>query len=134
MADNAIDKLMEEMRTAKKRIGDAKLEITDLDEKRSQAKRAHDRAIQQLALLQATLDKHIYEELPIVQAKMIAHEEIESQSGIRTSNAAWATQARTSATIAASSATNAAMNASNSALLAQAGNWIASKTSTASGA
>lgn len=124
MADNAIEKLMEEMRAAKKRIGDAKLEITDLDEKRSQAKRAHDRAIQQLALLQATLDKHIYEELPIVQAKMIAHEEIESQSGIRTSNAAWATQARTSATIAGSSAVNAVTIASNSALLAQAGDWL----------
>lgn len=133
MADNAIDKLMEEMRTAKKRIGDAKLEITDLDEKRSQAKRAHDRAIQQLAILQATLDKHIYEEMPIVQAKMIAHEEIENQVGITTTSAVWATQARTSATIAASSATNAATNASRSALLAQAGDWIASKASTASG-
>lgn len=78
MADNAIEKLFEEIRLAK-------IEIDDASERYRQANMAMNKALEDTKkaqgrsrLLQSTLDKHIHEGLPVIQAKMVAHEELEA--------------------------------------------------------
>ncbi|WIA55089.1 hypothetical protein N6H05_18925 [Sphingobium sp. WTD-1] len=107
MADNAIEKLIEEMRAAREAIFAAECGIADAKAAVQAAEEKHRAALKRNIILSRTMEKHIYEDMPIVQAKMQAHEEIENQVGITTTSAVWATQARTSATIAGSSAVNA---------------------------
>jgi len=76
MADNAIEKLFEEMRSAAEALKQCKVESDRLRE----AQRLNNDKMNELGertkLLERTLHKHIHEGLPIVQAKMQAHEDI----------------------------------------------------------
>ncbi|MFL0588338.1 hypothetical protein ACH0BU_17095 [Sphingomonas olei] len=72
MADNAIEKLFEEIRQAKAAVIAAEEEIKELEVARRKAREKESEARARVALLNDTLHKHIHEGLPIVQAKMIA--------------------------------------------------------------
>lgn len=84
MADNAIERLFEEMRAAK-------ADRVSAHERHRQSTEMAERALVELlfaesriALLQRALEKHIHEGMPIVQAKMIAHEEELNQPKLAT--------------------------------------------------
>jgi uncharacterized protein YhaN len=85
MADNAIDKLIKEMRDAKTAL-DAALEAAEEAEKRRRdAREEVKKAKVRCDMLDLTMKKHIHENMPVVQAKMIAHEEIEQIQAADTS-------------------------------------------------
>lgn len=75
MSDNALDTLFEEMRETEIALNKCKEEANRL----SEARKANNDKLNDLGdrrqLLERTLRKHIHEGLPIVQAKMMAHEE-----------------------------------------------------------
>ena len=75
MADNAIEKLFEEMREAKRKIAECNAEDLRLSEARSANMKVLKNAMDRAELLDVTLNKHIYERTPVVQAKMQAHDE-----------------------------------------------------------
>lgn len=75
MADSAIEKLFEEIRQAKATVIAVEEEIKELEVARRKARERENEARARVALLDETLRKHIHEGMPIVQAKMIAHEE-----------------------------------------------------------
>lgn len=76
MADNAIEKLFEEMRIARQAAIVAKASCEEAACAHRRAMIDADTASTRVRLLERTLEKHIHENMPIVQAKMIAHEEI----------------------------------------------------------
>ncbi|WP_278393912.1 hypothetical protein [Sphingobium yanoikuyae] len=78
MADNAIDKLIEEMRAAKEAIFAAECGVADAKAAVQAAEEKHRMAAKRHEVLERTMHKHIYEHMPVVQAKMQAHEEIKS--------------------------------------------------------
>tara|TARA_R110000787_G_scaffold239635_1_gene345873 strand:+ start:2763 stop:3143 length:381 start_codon:yes stop_codon:yes gene_type:complete len=77
MADNAIDKLIEETRAAYTALKAVEQEMVDADRARAAANQRHRDAKKRCDMLDLTMKKHIHENMPVVQAKMIAHEEIE---------------------------------------------------------
>ncbi|WIA56033.1 hypothetical protein N6H05_23945 [Sphingobium sp. WTD-1] len=116
MADNAIDKLFEKMRATAEELIAIQDEEEALQEQFRDLRKRHVAAIKHRDVLELTLKKHIHEKMPLVQAKMVAHEEIEKgrsqQSLIAYSSAAAnaagsASQAMAIASIAASSASQA---------------------------
>ena len=88
MADNAIEKLFEEMREAKRKIAECNAEEARLSEARNTNTKALRTAMGRAEILDVTLKKHIHEGLPVVQAKMQAHEELtQGSSSIATISA-----------------------------------------------
>lgn len=75
MADNAIEKLFEEMRDVEVELAAAKNEGIELNHGLYNLRIKEAKLASRAKLLDATLRKHIYDGVPIVQAKMIAHEE-----------------------------------------------------------
>jgi len=75
MADNAIEKLFEEMREAKRKIAECNAEENRLFAARQTNQQTLRDATDRAELLAFTLNKHIHEGIPVVQAKMQAHEE-----------------------------------------------------------
>ena len=75
MADNAIDKLFEEIRIAKIEADSAGVRLQEAREAMNVAGQDSKSAEERVRLLQLTLDKHIHECIPVVQAKMQAHED-----------------------------------------------------------
>lgn len=75
MADNAIEKLFDEMREAKRKIAECNAEEARLSDARNANLKALRAAMDRAELLDVTLDKHIHEGMPVVQAKMQAHED-----------------------------------------------------------
>ncbi len=82
MADNAIEKLFEEMRQAKRKIAECNAEEARLSEARNANTKALRSAMDRADILDVTLDKHIHEGMPVVQAKMQAHDEVTQGSSI----------------------------------------------------
>jgi hypothetical protein len=78
MADNAIEKLFEEIRLVKIEIDDASERYREANIAMNTALEDTKKAQERTRLLQSTLDKHIHEGLPVIQAKMVAHEECEA--------------------------------------------------------
>ncbi len=79
MADNAIEKLFEEIRLAKIGVDDASERYRQANMAMNTALEDTKKAQERSRLLQSTLDKHIHEGFPVIQAKMVAHEEFEAQ-------------------------------------------------------
>lgn len=79
MADNSIDKLFEEMRAAKEEIAVALSALDAISEERENINSAHRKAVRRLAILDRTLEKHIYDEMPVLQAKMQATDEVDDK-------------------------------------------------------
>ena len=77
MADNAIDKLIEETHAAYAALEAVEQEMVDADRARAAANHRHRDAKKRCDMLDLTMKKHIHEKMPVIQAKMIAHEEIE---------------------------------------------------------
>ncbi len=77
MADNAIERLIEETRAAYTALEAVEQEMADADRARAAARLRYSDAKKRCELLDLTMKKHIHENMPVVQAKMIAHEEIE---------------------------------------------------------
>ena len=75
MADNAIEKLFEEIRQAHRAIEDAEQAREDAHHALADAAAALRKAKYRAELLDETLRRHVHDNVPIVQAKMIAHEE-----------------------------------------------------------
>ncbi|PZU12101.1 MAG: hypothetical protein DI606_10495 [Sphingobium sp.] len=76
MADNAIDKLFEEIRATSVELTAIQDEEEALQEQLRKLKMQHIEAIKRRDLLDVTLRKHIHTGMPVVQAKMQAHEEM----------------------------------------------------------
>jgi hypothetical protein len=81
MADNAIDKLFEEIRIAKIEADKAGARLQQAREAMNVAGQDSKSAEERVRLLHRTLDKHIHEGMPVVQAKMQAHEDANEISG-----------------------------------------------------
>lgn len=77
MADNAIDKLIEETRAAYTALEAVEKELVAVESQMTAANRRRRDAKKRCDMLDLTMKKHIHENMPVVQAKMIAHEEIE---------------------------------------------------------
>lgn len=82
MSDPALDKLIEEIRINTTRIAvldrewkDLKAELKAVSDRREAADRRAD-------LLDLTLRRHVYDAVPVVQAKLIAHEEVNHEASI----------------------------------------------------
>lgn len=80
MADNAIEKLFEEMRAAKAEYTEAEAQAMELRRSIISNSERQEAALKRVQLLERTLNKHIHDGMPIVQAKMVAHEEQLSNS------------------------------------------------------
>lgn len=88
MADNAIAKLFEEMREARTKIAECNAEEARLSEARNANTKALKTAMGRAEILNVTLEKHIHEGMPVVQAKMQAHDEVtQGSSSIATISA-----------------------------------------------
>ncbi|WP_313392002.1 hypothetical protein [Sphingobium yanoikuyae] len=125
MADNAIDKLIDELRAAKIAIYAAECGVADARAAVQAAEEKQRAAFKRREILERTMHKHIYEDMPIVQAKMQAHEEIENgnyrssfNSDSFTITGPNGTLARIGSLSAASSAQSAASIATSSACTA----------------
>lgn len=77
MADNAIDKLIVETRNAYADVDVIEAEMVEIERQRAAATLRHNDAKKRCDTLDLTMKKHIHENMPVVQAKMVAHEEIE---------------------------------------------------------
>lgn len=75
MADNAIDKLFEEIRIAKIEADKAGARLQEAREAMNVAAHGAKSVEERVRLLHRTLEKHIHEGMSVVQAKMQAHEE-----------------------------------------------------------
>lgn len=91
MADNAIDKLFEEIRATQKELDAVINEEEALDEQRRKLRQRHVEAIARRDLLDTTLTKHIHGNMPVIQAKMLAHEEMANRTSL---NAGWVSRSR----------------------------------------
>lgn len=107
MADNAIEKLFEEMRIARQAAIVAKASCEEAACAHRRAMTDADTASTRVRLLERTLEKHIHENMPVVQAKMIAHEEIEQIQIADRSFTINAVSRAASASASASAAVNA---------------------------
>ncbi len=132
MADNAIDKLIEETRAAYTALEAVEQEMVDADRARAAANRRHRDAKKRCDMLDLTMMKHIHENMPVVQAKMIAHEEIEQiQAADKSFSRVWPTaqsvwapaQGASASAQGASASAQAAINAQ----LANISKWYAGK-------
>lgn len=92
MADNAIDKLIEETRAAYTALEVVEKELVDADRAKAAARLRYNDAKKRCDTLDLTMKKHIHEDMPVIQAKMIAHEEIEQ---IRAADRSFAINANT---------------------------------------
>jgi septation ring formation regulator EzrA len=130
MADNAIDKLFEEMRATAEELAAIQTEEEALQEQLRDLRKRHVAAIKHRDVLDVTLRKHIHTGMPVVQAKMVAHEELEHSRNASTSamsrtasvNSApvWSiANAANSASAAVNSASSASTNAANTAVNVQ---------------
>lgn len=81
MADNAIDKLFEEIRIAKIEADKAGARLEQAREAMNVAAQQAKSVEERVRLLHRTLEKHIHEGMPVVQAKMQAHEDVNKVSG-----------------------------------------------------
>lgn len=140
MADNAIDKLIEEMRAVKEAIVAAECGVADARAAVQAAEDKHRAALKRQVILERTMEKHIYEDMPIVQAKMQVHEESERNyrssfnsgpfmmaangSLVRGASLSAASIATTSASAAAG---YPALSASRQATAAQIARWLAGR-------
>lgn len=88
MADNAIDKLFDEIRATCDDLNAIQDAVEALDEQRRELKARHIEAINRRDILDVTLRKHIYTGMPIVQAKMQAHEELSNSRDVPSFNLA----------------------------------------------
>ena len=130
MADNAIDKLFEEMRATAEELTAIQNEEEALQEQLRDLRKRHVAAIKHRDVLDVTLQKHIHMGMPVVQAKMVAHEELEhsrnassttmSRSASANSAPVWSiANAANSASAAVNSASSASTNAANTAVNVQ---------------
>lgn len=130
MADNAIDKLFEEMRATAEELTAIQNEEEMLQEQLRDLRKRHVAAIKHRDVLDVTLRKHIHTGMPVVQAKMVAHEEFEhsrnaassamSRSASATNTPVWSmASAANSASAAVNSASSASINAANAAVNVQ---------------
>lgn len=78
MADNAIDKLFEEIRATAEELTAIQDEEEALQEQLRDLRKRHIAAVKHRDVLDVTLRKHIHTGMPVVQAKMVAHEELEN--------------------------------------------------------
>ena len=99
MADNAIDKLIEETRAAYTALEAVEKELVDADRAKIAVSMRHRDAKKRCDMLDLTMKKHIHENMPVVQAKMIAHEEIEQ---IKAADRSFANVASRAATLSSS--------------------------------
>ncbi|KAA9010938.1 hypothetical protein [Sphingobium limneticum] len=119
MADNAIDKLIEETRNAYAEVNRISAEISALDIQRQIARDGFAMAKKRCDMLDLTMTKHIHENMPVVQAKMIAHEEIEQiQAADRSASAS---RSHSASIQSASSAQSASLSSAQLALASTAG-------------
>lgn len=77
MADKAIDKLFEEMRATAEELTAIQNDEEALQEQLRDLRKRHVAAIKHRDVLDVTLRKHIHTGMPVVQAKMVAHEEMD---------------------------------------------------------
>lgn len=83
MADNAIDKLIEETRNAYAEVDRIDADISALEAQHQIARDNLAEAKKRCRVLDLTMKKHIHENMPIVQAKMVAHEEIAGTAALQ---------------------------------------------------
>jgi len=75
MADNALERLFEEISLAAIEVQACIDETAEIDRLRILANERADAARKRTALLDDTLNRHIHDGLPVLQAKMLAQEE-----------------------------------------------------------
>lgn len=128
MADNAIDKLIEETRAAYTALEAIEQELLDAERARAAGRLRYNDAKKRCELLDLTMKKHIHENMPVVQAKMIAHEEIENQQSVPASIAVGysASKANQAAQSWATTAQSAA-SIGQSAMAASISKWLAGR-------
>ena len=81
MADNAIEKLIDETRAAYTALEAVEQELVAVEGQLRAANQRRRDAKKRCDMLDLTMKKHIHEKMPVIQAKMIAHEEIEQIQG-----------------------------------------------------
>ncbi|MFX4084057.1 hypothetical protein ACKU27_03015 [Sphingobium yanoikuyae] len=122
MADNAIDKLFEEMRATAEELTAIQNEEEALQEQLRDLRKRHVAAIKHRDVLDVTLRKHIHTGMPVVQAKMVAHEEFEQSRNAASSAMSRSANASSAPSWSMTTATQAALNVQ----IAHTGNAIAS--------
>jgi hypothetical protein len=121
MADNAIEKLIEETRAAYTALEAVEKELVAVESQMTAANHRRRDAKKRCDMLDLTMKKHIHENMPVVQAKMIAHEEIEQiKAADRSFTRNWSSQgASASAQGASASAQGASASAQGASASAQ---------------